>query len=299
MDTAESSNDQTELATSSNEEVAIETEKEIDASKIWYMEVDTRIYQWVWSDDVTRSEIIEALETDFNDDVTKIIKPIRFKKGLFKIIADDFTPYLNKTIVIRGKEIQLIPRMKRELRQSSYFAPEKREGTYVTIYDAYDPEYRSIDHEAFDEHFASIEGVEILVQTQPQRDKKFRTSLTGHRFLVVKHIDADGNKIDLGSCVRLQGCRFNLKYDGMTSYCYLCAMKHGKECPRRVRNEFLQKLRAEKTNKRKIYSDSTLRQTNQVALTTDVACMPGGGIGQLCNAITLDKKTRRDRYPCR
>ena len=76
----------------------------------------------------------------------------------------------------------------------------------------------------------------------------------------------------------------------MTKYCFLCDIKHGIECPRRVRNEFLSKLRAEEIKKRKIYSDSTLRQANQIALTTNVACMSGGGIGQLVNAINLDER---------
>ena len=30
--------------------------------------------------------------------------------------------------------------------------------------------------------------------------------------------------------------------------------------------------------------------TNQFALTTDVACLGGAGIGQICNAIALDEK---------
>ena len=49
-------------------------------------------------------------------------------------------------------------------------------------------------------------------------------------------------------------------------------------------------MRAGKTDKRKIYSTSVLAHTNQLALTTDVACMSGGGIGQLCNVIPSDTK---------
>ena len=42
--------------------------------------------------------------------------------------------------------------------------------------------------------------------------------------------------------------------------------------------------------KRKIYSDSCLRQANQLALTSDITCMSGGGLGQLCNLIKYDEK---------
>ena len=232
----------------------IPTVEEVDINKISYIEVDARVFGWVWREAVTRSEVIDALEVEHSDDITKIVKPIRFKQGLFQIIADDFTRYLNKTIVLRSKEIKLIPRLKRERREGQFFVSERserRQGTYVTIYDANDPEYRNIDHELFDQYFRSIEGVEIIIQTQPQRAGRQKTALTGHRFVVVKHTDENGAKIDLGSSIQLQGCKFNLKYDGMTKYCFLCDMKHGTECPRRVRNEFLSKLRAGKLKREK------------------------------------------------
>ena len=55
----------------------------------------------------------------------------------------------------------------------------------------------------------------------------------------------------------------------------------------RIPKEFEKKANLEK---RKIYADSTLRHTNQLALSTDVACMSGGGIAQLCNLIPYDSK---------
>ena len=52
----------------------------------------------------------------------------------------------------------------------------------------------------------------------------------------------------------------------------------------------MEKLRKGKTTKRNIYSDSIARHANVPALTTDVACMSGGGIGQIINAISYDSK---------
>ena len=49
-------------------------------------------------------------------------------------------------------------------------------------------------------------------------------------------------------------------------------------------------MRQGKNLKAKIYSDSTLRQANQLALTTDIDCMSGGGIGQICNLLPYDTK---------
>ena len=266
---------------------APDTNNNIDASSIMFLQLDTRLYHWVWDDEITRTEVIDALDIEHSDDITKIVKPVKFQTGLFKILADDYARYANITIVIRNKEFVLKPIMRRQA--GLVYFPE-REGTYVTIFDANDPEYRFIDHDLFDEYFRNIDGVEIIVQTQPQRDKKRKSAITGHRFLRVKHNMDNGEKIDLGSQITIQGCRFNLMYDGMKKYCYLCAMKHGKECPRRIRNAFLNKLRAEKTKKAKMYADSTLRNTNQCALTTNVPCMGGGGISQICNAIALDEK---------
>ena len=66
--------------------------------------------------------------------------------------------------------------------------------------------------------------------------------------------------------------------------------KHAKPCPKRIRFKEMEMARLElvATNKRKFYGDSTLRQVNQLALAHNVACMSGGGLGQLCNAIKLD-----------
>ena len=84
--------------------------------------------------------------------------------------------------------------------------------------------------------------------------------------------------------------KFNIVYDGMERFCHLCQKKHGKECPSKIRWEALKKLRKGKNLKRKLYSDSSLSRANQLALSTDVACMSGGGIGKIVNAIPLDEK---------
>ena len=69
------------------------------------------------------------------------------------------------------------------------------------------------------------------------------------------------------------------------TFCGACKMKHGWDCPTKARNYFLRTLRQGKTDKVRIYSDSILRLTNQLALKLDVACMSGGGIGQQINVI--------------
>ena len=97
-------------------------------------------------------------------------------------------------------------------------------------------------------------------------------------------------KIDIGFAITIRGTKFNLMYDGMEQYCYLCRGKHGKECPTITRWNELKRIRDEKPRQGKIFSDSSMRSTNQLALTTDVVCMSGAGLGQLVNVIKLDEK---------
>lgn len=52
--------------------------------------------------------------------------------------------------------------------------------------------------------------------------------------------------------------------------------------------------RENKEIKHKIISDSTLRRTESVGLTADVECIPGGGLGDIANAIVDDP--RGDEY---
>jgi len=108
---------------------------------------------------------------------------------------------------------------------------------------------------------------------------------------VVQKLDDEKEIKDrIGSSIVVAGVKFNIVYDGMERYCYLCSRKHGNDCPTRARFEFLKKLRKGRTTKRKFYSDSIMRHVNSLALVTDVAVMSGGGIGQIVNAIHHDQK---------
>ena len=115
--------------------------------------------------------------------------------------------------------------------------------------------------------------------------------LNNNRYCVIRHTGEDeGAKIDIGSEIQVAGVTFKIAYRGMEKFCYTCGRKHGIECPSRARFEILKKIRKPYISKRKIYSDSSMRMANQYALRTDIACMSGGGIGQICNAIPYDQK---------
>ena len=261
---------------------------------IMHMDIDCRKAVW-WKNQVKVGEVMEAVEELHSDDFSKAVNYVRGVRGVFKVDADDYTRYLNTTVTIRGVQVPLIPRIKRERRHNvySFEKPAREEGVYVTIYDAYERPFRHIMDDDINEYFANLKDIEILIPTQPQR-KKPHNILTNNRYVVLKSTRDNPTSIDIGSFIQIKGIKFNLMYDGMQRYCYMCRGKHGKECPTLMRWKHLKSLRDGKTGKRKIYSDSCLRSANQLALTTDVVCMPGGGLGQLCNVIALDDEKNEE-----
>ena len=92
--------------------------------------------------------------------------------------------------------------------------------------------------------------------------------------------------MDLG--LRLATYRLKFPY-GMQRFCGAGRRKHVKNCPREARERLLKEMKKGETGKAKIYSDSTFRHVNQFAMTSDVACMTGGGIGQICNMVPFDE----------
>ena len=274
-----------------------QTEEEEEQGEIISMELDCRIAEWV-KNQVEAVEVVDALLIKHPADNTKAVKKMHGQLiGVFRIQSTDFQPYINSTLTIRGKDLPLKPIRRQPRRNNSnnntYSVKKNRnydpDGVKVTIYDSYDLRFRSIPNEAFDNYFHEL-GVELIRQTQPQAYRNRRGVLDTHRFLVVKNVDENGNKIDLGTHVMVENSRFKIVYYGQVTYCRLCDENHGKACPSKARFELLQEWRKDDLRKRKLYSDSTLRISNQVALTSNISCMSGGGIGQICNQIPFDDK---------
>ena len=291
-----------EQTTSTEQPTLTEQQTLTEQPAILHITIDTRRKEWVFSP-IERNEVIFAIEKDHEADVLKTVRRVgRFGSGLYQLTSSDYSRYVGKSVMLRGIEIPLRPFYERPprsdrsrptrtqtMRRSGSDRADRVRGLTVTIFDAYDVTTQSIPHEKFDEEFLKLEGIEVIEQTSPQFNGGTRT-LNGHRRIEVRNADGSDNPIDVGSYIIVDGNRFNLMYDGLKKMCYLCREKHGKDCPLKKRFEELKQMRKGKTNKRKIYSDSTLRSVNQLALNADVSCMSGGGIGQLCNAIPYDDK---------
>lgn len=272
------------------------TGDEATADPVEYLEVDTRIPEWNFHQ-VTDIEIAEALEIDFEEDPTKSVEDLgRYNKpltGIFRIDSADYGLYLGKNITIRGKQLPFTPKYPRKNNRDNdrSFRPrrrDRREGTLITIYRAYRLENRHISNETFDDFFTGID-VEVIKQTQPQL-RKGTTVLNNNRYLVVQKLEDEPDlRKKIGSSIIVNNVKFNVVYDGMVKYCWLCNRDHDNFCPSRSRFDFFARVRKGRTAKRKIYAESTLRNVNSLALTTDTACMSGGGIGHLVNAIKHDE----------
>ena len=165
-----------------------------------HLEVDTRRPEWCFNK-VKVIEVVKALQVNHRDDYTKCVKMMRGPlSGIFKIDADDITKYLNTTIEIRGVQLPITGIKKRE----RWRPITERFGTLVTIFDAFEREFRYISNESFDDYFANMPGVEVVKQTEPQRIKGEDVP-NGNRYLVVTHEGEKGAKIDLGTSIEIDG----------------------------------------------------------------------------------------------
>ncbi len=280
-----------------NDEEQTPTEQSPENEEILFMLLDCRNHPDLNFNPVKEIEVCEALHIQHADDLHKAVKTYEGnRKGTFGIQSTDMERYVGTNLVIRGHEIPLKPIRKRPRgqRHDNQFSGRQKQKHYdpdslkIRIFDAWELRYRKIDYNLFDEHFRSL-GAEIIRSTQPERCRDDPDIFNTNRYIVVKKTNENGELIAFGNRITIDGISFKLSYFGIQRYCGLCQRSHGWDCPIKTRNDFLRQLRAKKTQQSKIYSDSTLRHVNQVALTNDVACMSGGGIAQMCNAIPYDQ----------
>ena len=271
------------------------TEEESE-DKILFMLLDVRSHPQLNFPAVKEVEVCDALLLDFAHDPHKAIKEgWGSNLGTFRIESIDMKQYVGKSLTIRGVQIPLKPIYPAAVQNIRYsgqrrFTKDNRDpdGIKIRIFDAFTLQNRRIDNSKFDEAFESL-GVEIVKQTQPERCRERRDIFNFNRFIVVKKVNEQGMKVDFGERITVDGQSFRLSYYDMKRWCGQCKMKHGKPCPASLHFDFLKTLRKGKTDVCKVYSDSTMRHVNQLALSADVACTTGAGIGQLCNIIPFDK----------
>ena len=265
-----------------------------EEGEILFMVLDVRNHPDLNFPLVNETEVCDALlQKHANDPHLAVKAGWGSRLGTFVVESTEMGAYVGSTLDIRGHEIPLKPvRRKENTRPTTNHANSRRndfdpDAVKVRIFDAYEIRYRSIPSEDFDQVFLDM-GCDVVKPTLPERCRERRELLNTNRYVIVKPLDSSGSKIDMGGHISVGNRRFKISYPGKQHFCSLCQKKHGRECAKRVRFDALRALRKGLTSEKKIYSDSTLRLANQLALSTDVSCMSGGGIGQICNLIPHD-----------
>ena len=182
-----------------------------DEDQILYMLLGTRLPEWNvtkqgTTNHVSEVEVCDAILLEHSDDPTKAVKTLwGTMKGCFRIESQEINRYVGKSLVIRGKELQLTP-IRKKSRRSQNFSPDSHqkrnyfdpEGVKVTIYDAWELRHQNISNELFDNIFIEM-GVEVIGQTRPQRCRERKEFFNTNRLIIVKNVKEDGSKIDMGT----------------------------------------------------------------------------------------------------
>jgi len=159
---------------------------------------------------------------------------------------------------------------------------DTKDGTLITILNcARTKEQKNVGNEVYDEYFSTLG--DIVKATEFQKYQK--TAFTnGNRYLVLK-IE---NIKNIPGTIEIKGEKFYTRFKGQTWRCSRCQEEHLGPCP------YLKAFYQAKEERKKmeithrIVSDSTLRRVESTGLSADVLCVPGGGLGDLANAIVDD-----------
>ena len=168
-----------------------------------------------------------------------------------------------------------------------------KEGTLITIQNCFiSPEHKALTGEDFDSAFER-EGFTVIKACETQLHRECRRP-NGNRYLVVETDAAQSipDNIEVINKTTETAFHFKLRYRGQQWQCRRCNVKHTGSCPSLQRFYAARKMKQQQQIATKIVADSTLRHTDDVGLKADVACVPGGTIGDMLNAVIDDPSTQ-------
>ena len=173
---------------------------------------------------------------------------------------------------------------------------QRREGTLLTFRRAGDGELENVPGAAFD---AAIEHLKLslIVQTKFQRIKDTRV-LNGNRFCVIdtpKNLKIVPESIPVTDPSTKVTFQVNVTFKGQERYCSSCNEMHVGQCPKIKARREAWSERGEQEIKTKMYGDSTLRSVDVLGLRSEVLSMPGGGLGQIVQAVIDDPDNEYDK----
>ena len=234
----------------------------------------------------TITEVAIAGQAHFQQEGMKCI-PIRTRgETCYKFELREEVPSQGHVLDFDGIQIELLPWVKKQ-------SMPRKEGTLITFQNAGTGALESIPGEVFDTLMENLKLV-IIIQTRMQFYKQTRV-LNGNRFCLV---DTPANLKVIPESVPVVDPRSKRKYQvsitfrGQERYCSQCNEMHIGGCPKREerRKKALQReeMQSESLFSTKVYSDLTLRSVDVLGLKAEVACMSGGGLGQIIQAVMDD-----------
>ena len=234
----------------------------------------------------TITEVALAGQLHFQQEGMKCI-PIRTRgETCYKFELREEVPSQGHVLQFDGLQVELLPWVKKQ-------SMPRKEGTLITFQNAGTGALESIPGEVFDTLMENLKLV-IIIPTRMQFYKQTRV-LNGNRFCLV---DTPANLKIIPESVPVVDPKTKRKYQvsitfrGQERYCSQCNEMHVGGCPKREERRKKALQREEMQNERmfntKLYSDSTLRSVDVLGLKAEVACMSGGGLGQIIQAVMDD-----------
>lgn len=258
---------------------------------------------------LSMAEVVMAVRHTFGDDESRRLLPPRRKDDtLWVIETDTIDKYKGIDMVRDGGENDVATvSIKQPVVVTSDDGEQSRvkyvnrkagrqEGDLLlTLVHADTRRFRHVSDEELTRQVVNlgIGRIKRGVQMQPIRGTR---EPSGNKYVILENVnEVDKKKIPPSFDFpgpRGKGGRIWINYYGKPRKCYFCNAFHEQSvvtCPLEVTVRNMELERERTLRKIKTYSDSTLRLVRQTSLTGDVDAMSGGTVGNILNAVDVDK----------
>ena len=141
-----------------------------------------------------------------------------------------------------------------------------------------------------------IQHLKLRLEIPTQLQKVYQSdAFNGNRYCVIEkpsNLNVIPDSITVTDKMTRKTYRVTITYKNKEKMCARCMQKHVGACPElekfyKAKDE-KEQMRQNGEVKTKIYTDSYMRQTEATGLKAEVACMSGGGFGQVVQAVADD-----------
>ena len=237
--------------------------------------------------------LLHTLRSRFpTDDQLTVIPMYGANVGYFKILVTATPPDggLTLPVMVEGQSVDLPLITEQEfqnLRGNNKGARQWADGTLVTMYNSTGGPLATVMNKEFDNLLTQYGEVTRATQLQTHKGTDV---LNGNRYCVLKHSEDIPDQISVPDPIHPgKFVTVSLGYKGKEKYCVRCMKRHPGTCAELLEFYKARDLRREMDIANKILSDSTLRHADETGLNSNLVCMSGGRIGNVCHIIKDDQ----------